>query len=613
MEYWFHIVNIALIIAILGFSLNLLMGFAGMVSLAHGALFGIGAYTAAIASVEWGVTFPVTILLAMIFTGGLAGLVGWPALRVRGEYLILLTLAVQVVAVQVFIAWNDVTGGTSGISGIQRPQIFGFNLYTPSDLLPLVGVCTLAAFVVSFWVGRAPFGRILRAIRENPSATLSIGKNVTYYRIAAFTLSGVVAGFGGGLYAHYQAFVSPGSFVLDEAIFLISVVVLGGLGNLFGTIVGAFLLASIPELLGLLEVGEGLVGVAQNFIYGSLLVVFMLFRPEGIIPEHFRVESLIPQRFRGGRSRRVENRESGQQGDGSADQAHVSEEQHSLDVGASQDSDNSTKREQDIGTDNEAVLVARDLHKSFGGVKPADGLHLTLRSGQVTALVGPNGAGKTTVFNLLTGYIRPDKGTVNLAGQELTGLSPWQCVRRGLARSFQDTRIFSEMTVLDNVMAAIPEQPGEKLGSLFLRPLRVWNNSKINADRAVEYLELVGIAERADRVVSSLSFGEQKLVGIARLLATEADVLLLDEPAAGIDQQWVRRILEQISKLADEGKAICIVEHNLDVIRTVAHNAYFMNVGKIVAEGTPESLMEDKELAAIYFGTTKKAGDENDE
>jgi branched-chain amino acid transport system permease protein len=224
----------------------------------------------------------------------------------------------------------------------------------------------------------------------------------------------------------------------------------------------------------------------------------------------------------------------------------------------------------------------------------------------VTALVGPNGAGKTTVFNLLTGFLPPDAGRVVLRDRDVTGLAPWRTVGYGLARTFQDVRLFERMTVLDNVVAAIPGQPGERLGPLFATPWRTAAAERANRARALGYLAFVGLADRAGDVAASLAFGEQKLVALARLIATEADVLLLDEPASGVDVQWVSRILELIRQVAAAGKTVCIVEHNLEVVTAVAHRAYFMEAGRIIAEGRPEELMADPRLGEIYFGKARR-------
>ena len=199
----------------------------------------------------------------------------------------------------------------------------------------------------------------------------------------------------------------------------------------------------------------------------------------------------------------------------------------------------------------------------------------------------------------------PDAGTVLLYDADVTRLTPWKTVRRGLARSFQDVRLFERMTVFDNVLTAIPGQPGERLGPLSLAPRRAAAAERRNRDKAFEYLDFVGLLDRAWEIAASLAFGEQKLVALARLMATEADVLLLDEPASGIDLHWVQRILDLIRRLAAAGKTVCIVEHNLEVVTAIADHAYFMEAGHIIAEGRPEELMADRRLGEIYFGTAR--------
>lgn len=603
MDFWFHVLNIGLIVSILGFALNLLIGYTGLVSMMHGAIYGLGAYAAAITSVRAGVPFPLTILIAVVVAAGLSLLTAWPALRVKGEYLILLTLALQVVASGVFVAWTSMTGGSGGIGGVERPVLFGQPLIDPPQWLPVLLLVFAVALIVAWWVGHSPFGRVLKAVRENESATLALGKSVTYYKVSIFGVSGALAGLGGGAFAHYQAFVNPVSFSLNASIFLIAVVVLGGAGNLLGTLVGALLLASLPEVLRFLDLGSQFVGLIQKFLYGALLVLFMLYRPQGLIPEHAR----LPWRRNDEESRRSGDRRSSPDHHGTPSAVETDtgvERQRGTDSPVRVSSDRDAHDRDRDGLDSpRRSLTAEGLRKTFGGVTAADKLNLELAPGSVTALVGPNGAGKTTVFNLLTGFIPPDAGTVRIGDQLLDGLSPWQRVHAGLARSWQDVRLFQDLSVIDNVMVAIPDQEGETLTSLFGRPTVVRRQQPTYRAQAEEHLRFVGMAGRADDLVSSLAYGQQKLVAMARLAATDAEILLLDEPAAGVDRQWVDRILELIERLSSLGHTICIVEHNLDVVRAVAQSAYFMDTGRIIAEGHPEDLIRDPELADRYFGT----------
>ncbi|HAM59165.1 MAG TPA: branched-chain amino acid ABC transporter permease [Candidatus Rokubacteria bacterium] len=572
MDFWLHVVNMIGLFIMLGVSLNLLLGYGGLVSMAQAAFFGVGAYAAALSARDLGLPFPLTLVVAIVVTTLLAGVVTFPALRVRGEYLILLTLAFQMVIYGLMLSWVDLTAGRTGISGIPRPRLFGKTLVTPAEFLPLIAAGALVTFAIAYRIGESPLGRVLKAMRDDETATLAIGKSVLRYKVLVFCVSGGLAGVAAGLFAHYQAFINPFSFNLDRSIFLVALVVLGGTGNLLGTVAGAILFVGLPEVLRFLQARQDIVDAIRNLVFGLLLVLFMRFRPEGLVPEHAR-----------GRRR---------QGVGQPAPA----------VSVTGILPSAEPVHDGAGP----ALVAQGLRKSFGGIKAADELSLALPRGKVTALVGPNGAGKTTVFNLLTGFLAAEAGTVSLQGEDITRLAPWRTVRLGLARSFQDVRLFERMTVLDNVLVALPEQPGERLGPLFFAPRRTAEAERRNRDQALGSLAFVGLADRAGEIASSLAFGEQKLVALARLIATGADVLLLDEPASGVDLQWVRRILDLIRQLAAAGKTVCIVEHNLEVVTAVADHAYFMEAGRIIAEGRPEELMADPRLADIYFGKARR-------
>ncbi|MHA6629469.1 branched-chain amino acid ABC transporter ATP-binding protein/permease [Pseudonocardia sichuanensis] len=577
MDFYLDIVNSALIVSVLGFSLNLLIGYTGLLSMAQGAIYGVAAYTTAITATAGGLPFPLTVLLSVVVTAAGYTLLAWPALRVRGEYLILLTLAVQFVLVGVYTSWTAVTGGSGGISGIPRPETFGGGRFpSPADLMPFVLIIFVLGLGLALWIGHSPYGRVLRAVREDETATVSIGKNVTAYKVTVFLLAGVLAGLAGSAYAHYLAFVSPISFSLDQSIFLIAVIVLGGAGNLLGTVLGAFILVGVPQLLLLFELDNQVAGLVQRFAYGLLLVLFMIYRPQGLVPEHARIP--LPAWVR----------RAGPAGRRSAPATTRPRTPEPADGG------------------DGPVLVATDLHKSFGGVRPADGLSVALPRGEITALVGPNGAGKTTLFNLLTGAVPLDSGRVELHGRDITALPSWRRSGLGLARSFQDVRVFGGLRVIDNVAVAIPGQPGETAVSLFTRPAATVRTRAETTARAMGYLEFVGLAGRADQLASSLAFAEQKLLAMARLLATEADVLLLDEPASGVDRQWVEEILRLVREVAADGRTVCVVEHNLQIVRALASHAYFMDAGRIVAEGSPDELMADEHLTSIYFGTTHR-------
>ncbi|MBI4591331.1 MAG: ABC transporter ATP-binding protein [Candidatus Rokubacteria bacterium] len=254
-------------------------------------------------------------------------------------------------------------------------------------------------------------------------------------------------------------------------------------------------------------------------------------------------------------------------------------------------------------TQASALLDVRGVTKSFGGIRAVDHLSLSLEERRSTSLIGPNGAGKTTVFNLITGFLACDTGDVWFKGRRISGLPPHRIARRGIARSFQDLRLFSRMSVLDTVLLVRKGQSGENLFQAFLNPVRVAREERENREAAMAYLEFVGLADRARVVAEDLSFAEQKLLVIARLLATEAECLLLDEPMSGLDVASARKMCGMVRELIDRGKSVCLIEHNLDIVKEASDWIVFLDQGQVVATGAPDEILKDRKLAEIYFGT----------
>jgi ABC-type branched-subunit amino acid transport system ATPase component len=250
-----------------------------------------------------------------------------------------------------------------------------------------------------------------------------------------------------------------------------------------------------------------------------------------------------------------------------------------------------------------ALLEISGVAKRFGGILAVDGISCELAEGRITGLIGPNGAGKTTLFNLVTGFLPVDRGAVRYRGREITGLPPYQIANLGIARSFQDLRVFARMTVVDNVMLARQRQPGENIALALFGFGRVSAQEKLNRERVMDYLEFVRLADKAHELAENLSYAEQKLLVIARLLATEADLLLLDEPTSGLDPNTVGEMIELVRGLITRGKTVCIIEHNLDVVKDLSDWIVFLDQGQAVAAGRPEDIMSDRKLAEIYFGT----------
>lgn len=574
MEYLAHTLNLAFIFVVLTVSLNLIIGYGGMASMAHAVFFCIGGYVSAIVTMNLECNFLIGVVIAIVATAAVGGVLSAPFIRVQEEYLILFTIAFQMVVFHLMMSLYNITGGDSGIFGVPSPEIFGFTIETPAHFLPIMAVFVIIVYYVALKVTKSPFGRVLKGIREDERAVSSLGKNVLKFKVIIFMVGTGIAAGAGSIFAHYTQFINPSIGSLDESILIIAMVVLGGTANLWGSAVGAFLLIIIPEILNFLPGASDLIVPLRGFIYGVLLILFMRFRPEGLIPEYFHLRRAKMT------GKKIKSWPSAKGGDSHAAKPHLDE-----------------RRDQEG-----PILEVKGLSKSFGGLKAVDNFFMELERSKITALVGPNGCGKTTAFNLVTGFLKPDKGRIRFRDRDITNLPAHRMPHIGIARSWQDVRIFQGMTVLDNLLVARQIQAGEGLIKLFMMPWRVKKEEAENMKAAFSYLDAVGLGEKGFEIARNLSYAEQKLLAIARLLTTEAQILLLDEPSSGVDPNWVEQFMEIIRGLAGMGKTICIVEHNLEVVRGISDTVYFMAEGRKMAQGSAEDLMADPKLGEIYFG-----------
>jgi branched-chain amino acid transport system permease protein len=589
MAIWLSYLNEALIIGILAMSVNVLIGYSGILSIASVATGGVSGYLAGYLSAAHGWSF-LPCLTAGVASGILVGiLLSLPSLRLSGEYVLMLTLAFASVVVSGLIA-VPALGGQNGLLGIMPVHIGSKVLLRPADLLELVVPATAICLAICWRIIYSPFGRVLKGIREEPDAVRALGKNVFAYQVVAFAASSAIAAVGGVILVFYNQLASPTLFDFNAATLVIAIAVIGGLGNLWGSLVGAVLLVGLqPVLEKVVAVDPNSASLWQMIVYGLLLLIIVRIRPEGLIPETASVRKLA-RRIRG---RQPDKDPAAAGADASEGQAGV------LDGAAAAVASAPGNGEAIVAA---ATLKAHGLEKHFGGIRAVSNLDIELTPGRITALVGPNGAGKTTVFNLLTGQINPDAGEVELDGNLVSGLPPHRVVLRGMARSFQDVRTFRRLTALENVMLAVPEQTGEDLVALMLRPFAVRRRERETRKLALECLGFVGLLSEADERAGNLSYGSQKLLAVARLLATGCDVLLIDEPAAGIDREALEPVMQVMERLRASGKTICLVEHNLEVVTRLADHVLFIEDGRVTETGTMDEIRQQPRLATVYFG-----------
>jgi branched-chain amino acid transport system permease protein len=569
------------IFVLLGLSFNLLMGYAGLFSVAHGAFFGIGAYTTGILlrDYEWG--FLPAVLVAFLVCGLISLVLGIAARRVSDIYLVIVTLAFQVAAVAVFNNL-DVTGGAGGLVGISRPTVFGYELTSPQVIVLIWVVCIVATLVLRALV-RSPFGRVLEALREDELAARSLGKPTSKTKVKVFALSSAIAGVAGGLMAVHLRFISPAEFTLDRSVEILSLTIIGGMAAFWGPYVGAAIVVLIPQALTFMALPGSVVGAVNALLFSLLVLLFLRFRPQGLA----------------GRQRRSPSRSVGAS---TADSAVGAADEREDGVPPAATTDHlvgkplATARS---GPSRELRCEAVSI--SFGGLKAVDDVSLTLRPGAVTGLVGPNGAGKTTLFNLLSGLLPPTTGRVFFGDRDITRMSLDARARAGIVRSFQDIRLFLGLSCRDNLLVALT--PPEDEGILPIRRLLVARGGEAaRRRRADELLAHIGLTQAADTPAADLSYAEQKLLMIARLLATDAECYLLDEPMSGLDEAGRDRILELLREAAASGATICLVEHSIDVMNKVCSRIAFLADGALLREGTTAEITGDKELATIYFG-----------
>ncbi|MCW2704056.1 MAG: branched-chain amino acid transporter ATP-binding protein/permease [Blastococcus sp.] len=587
MSYYLNnLLALLAIFSILGMSFNLIMGYAGQFSIAHGAFFGQGAYTTGVLMRDYEWSFLPAMVASFLFAGLVSVILGVAARRVTDVYLVILTLAWQVAAVELY-SNLDITGGSGGLIGIPRADIFGYELAGPTQVIILAwAVCIVVALAVRYIV-RSPFGRTLRGLREDEIAARSLGKPTANLKIKAFVISSALAGVAGSLFAVQIRFISPAEFALDRSIEVLSLAIIGGLATLIGPFVGAAVIVLIPELLGYLDLPNTLVGAVNAFLFSGMVLVFLRFRPQGLV----------------GR-RPVRNAANSHLGDVIPGPPQPLGE--TLEDGATAHE----RAPEPAGAAGLPVAASREVRTlscegasiSFGGLTAVDDVTLTLRPGAITGLVGPNGAGKTTLFNILSGLLTPDTGAVRFGSADITGKSLDARARDGIVRSFQEMRLFDGMSAQDNILLAMTPKADEQILPAQRGGLHRRRAERERQERTAELLAYLGLGHQAQTLAGDLSYAEQKLLMMGRLLATDADCYLLDEPMSGLDAAGRERIMRLLQDTVARGATICLVEHSLDVIRSVCSWVAFLADGKLVKQGPTEEITNDRELAAMYFG-----------
>ncbi len=556
-----NMVILSLIFAIGATGLNVISGFGGYMSLGQSAFLGIGAYAVGLMSVRVSASPFVWLPLAGVVGGLFAALLGVIAMRTRGHAFVIITIAFLFLMQLVVLNWRSLTSGSAGLS-LPIPRWDVAYQYWPFyyALLGLLAV----ALALSWRIRRTKLGMGLIAMREDEDKAATVGVSTPVYKIIGFVVSAVVLSMAGGVYAYYLSFIDPiGMFNIVVSVQIILAMLLGGRGTLWGPVLGAFIIEPLNELANQ-QLGGG---NSRLLIFGGLLALVILFLPRGIIPS-------VGERLRARRAR------------GTA-----------AEVGARLDAPLVIRERSAPAPPTAAagpLLEVRGLQKRFGGVHAVDACSFAVPAGSITALIGPNGSGKTTAFNLIDGTMAPSAGEVLLDGRRIDGLKPWRRAHLGIGRTFQITRLFGEMTVLENVVAP--------LRSFSLRQLNAGAVSGPEAARAEELLDFVGMRRFGRQQAGALSYGQQKLVELAQVLMLDPRLILLDEPAGGINPTLVERMGEMIRALNRQGTTFLIVEHNMPFVLGLCDPVLVLARGTCICHGTPDHIQRDPRVLDAYLG-----------
>jgi branched-chain amino acid transport system permease protein len=586
---WVRVLDFVLLYVLLAIGLNIVVGYAGLLDLGYIAFYAIGAYLYAwLASPHFGLHLPFWLVLPLgAMLAGLFGvLLGSPTLRLRGDYLAIVTLGFGEI-IRIFMnnlnAPFNLTNGPQGINLIDPISVAGFSFGKPLQLfgmtLPptyfyyyLFLAFTLLAIFVALRLQDSRIGRAWAAIREDEVAAAAMGINTRNMKLLAFAMGATFGGLAGGLFAAFQGFISPESFNLWESILVLCMIVLGGMGNIPGVILGAVLLTVIPEALRYL-------GDLQRTMLGHVAVdpsdlahasVRRCAGGDDVVPA-CRTAAFAPAQARV-RRRRCR----GRAGTG-----------------------RSLRRQ---GMSEAYLLSVNGVTKRFGGLAALETVSLGVRAGEIYGLIGPNGAGKTTLFNCMTGLYSLTAGEVLLAGRPLQGLKPHQIVERGFARTFQNIRLFANMTALENVMVGRHARSQTGILGAVLRNRRARAEERDIRDRAHRLMEFIGLGNKARTLACHLSYGDQRRLEIARALATEPKLLALDEPVAGMNPSERRQMADLFQRVRDSGVTLLLIEHDVKLVMGLCDRVAVLDYGRKIAEGDAASVQRDEAVIAAYLG-----------
>lgn len=561
--YSLKLLTLLAIYILLATGMNILWGLAGQISLGQNGLYAIGAYTSGVLTAKLSLPVLLAVPAATLLGGVAACVIAMPALRVKGFYLAMISLGFGIL-VQIFAKeWMSVTGGVQGLENIPSPtlhtlQVGGWRVgltayYYVTFLLAGLGLLIANNLMRSYW------GRAMAAVRESEIAAAAQGIFVGKVKVVAFVIAGMYTALAGSLYAHQIAYISPEAFDVDMAVLILIMPLVGGLGTLWGPVVGAVIFLALPEVLrGLWQY--------NLLIYGIVLTASFALFPQGVIGRLRRRSSAKP----------VEAIAS--------PKAKLASTQLPTNSG-------------------EPSLSASGIGVRFGGLAALDGVDLELHSGRIHALIGPNGSGKSTLVNVLSRIYTKYQGTIRINGASVDGFRADHAARAGLARTFQNLRLFTDLSAFDNTLIGAHPKFGASIVACMAGTPTARQEEARERETVVALLDTFHLAERGSMSAGALSYGDQKMLELARAMAKRPRLLLLDEPAAGLSSAEMVVLRRAVCAAAADGVAVLVIEHNMDFVMGIADEITVLDAGRTISRGTPSVVRSDERVIEAYLGS----------